>query len=128
MVLHLEVMWRDLHLVILLDTTSEPGRTNPKARRAVFRRFDVPRLVRWPPKDGQPELTPNRPNPSFSFNRPYPKLEIRYFIWNFAVRPAGRQRTDGPHTDWLRGIQSERHDKTRCGTAKRWNMARGLTT
>ncbi len=55
----MEVMWRDLHLVILLDTTSEPGRTNPNACPAVCCRFDVPRLARWPPKDGQPELKLN---------------------------------------------------------------------
>jgi hypothetical protein len=62
MALQLEMMWRDLHLVILLDTTSEPGRTNPKARLVAFRRFDVPRLVRWPPKDGQPEPMLNETN------------------------------------------------------------------
>ena len=62
MALQLEVMWRDLHLVILLDATSEPGRKNPKARRAAFRWFDVPRLVRWPPKDGQPEPVLNETN------------------------------------------------------------------
>ena len=49
------------------------------------------------------------------------------FVWSFAVRFAGRQRTDGPHTDRLLRISGEHHEKDRSGTVARLDMARGLT-
>ncbi len=43
------------------------------------------------------------------------------------MRFAGRQRTDGPHTDRLLRISGEHHEKDRSGTVARLDMARGLT-